>query len=159
MCAQTLGFSRVTQGQYQGQFSLIGLLVSQLLYLETYRLTWHKQKCFQDTVHKLKFWERLCKKKCFQLFFEGSQRSYCSDTGWKTVPCTSSRHTVCASTQDNNVEPSVESVSGRNFIGLCYGSVWTEPQPAIRGRAIVPSRRIRSQRNQFHPNNVVNLSN
>jgi len=23
--------------------------------------------------------------------------------------------------------PSVESVSGRNFTGLCYGSIWTEP--------------------------------
>jgi len=27
------------------------------------------------------------------LSFEGSQGSCCSDTGWKTVPCTSSRHT------------------------------------------------------------------
>jgi len=27
---------------------------------------------------------------------------------------------------DNNVTPSVESVSGQNFIGLCYGSIWTE---------------------------------
>ena len=26
------------------------------------------------------------------MFLEGSQRSCCSDTGWKTVPCTSSRH-------------------------------------------------------------------
>jgi len=32
------------------------------------------------------------------------------------------------------------------FIGLCYGSVWTEPYPAIPGRATVPSRRIRSQK-------------
>jgi len=29
---------------------------------------------------------------------------------------------VCASTLDNNVAPSVESVSGRNFNGLCYPS-------------------------------------
>jgi len=28
---------------------------------------------------------------------------------------------------DNNPATSVESVSGRNFIGLCWGSVWTEP--------------------------------
>ena len=60
--------------------------------LEPYRLTWHEQKCFQDTVHKLKFQERLCEKKCFQLFFKASQRSCCSDTGWKTVPCTRSHH-------------------------------------------------------------------
>ena len=29
---------------------------------------------------------------CSCFLFEGNQRSCCSDTGWKTVPCTSSRH-------------------------------------------------------------------
>jgi len=28
---------------------------------------------------------------------------------------------------NNNLATSVESVSGRNFIGICYGSVRTEP--------------------------------
>ena len=31
--------------------------------------------------------------------FEGSEGSSCSDTGWQTVPCTSSRHTERAATR------------------------------------------------------------
>jgi len=43
------------------------------------------------------------------LSFEGSQESCCSDTGGKTVPCMSSRHT----------ERSVTEVATSNYLLLC----------------------------------------